>query len=406
MPLFRELNEGQQAKIEKDLVRREGLIGELSIDLGRRTSILLFIALLSGVAADFFLAVHQTPVRPSLLASLVCFLVGLLVFGVQLALSGRFLWRLSYRLSGLKASILASQTDTAVLNMPAAPTRFDNAMFAIGYAAFTAWILGWALGTYSLVAHQSTYDAQRIHREASTTGPTTVTPEQERVEPPRQDASAEEASRTYPSSAVRAANKGSRPWFEGWNFSDQIAFWAVVAALVQAAALILTFRLQRFTIRRQLRAYVFPETFDLYDGALSKPPNPQVANEPACVLILKNSGQTPAYKVVSFAKIELVEPINEDRLVTTPLLDKFSANLGPGTQIRNSPRFGRQLTQNEIADINNGTKGLYLFGRIDYRDIFWRKRFTTFRLRYLGTYPPSEPANLNFCERGNEVDRQ
>jgi hypothetical protein len=120
------------------------------------------------------------------------------------------------------------------------------------------------------------------------------------------------------------------------------------------------------------------------------------------VLVLKNSGQTPAYRVVSSAQIAVIEPIHEASLVAPPLLEKFAANLGPGSKITNSPRLGRQLSAAEIADINNRAKGLYLFGRIEYRDVFRKRRFTTFRLRYIGQYPPTAPAFLNFTETGNE----
>lgn len=63
-----------------------------------------------------------------------------------------------------------------------------------------------------------------------------------------------------------------------------------------------------------------------------------------------------------------------------------------------------RLAANEIGDIATGNRAIYLYGEIDYRDIFGKHRFSNFRLRYLGQYPPPPQGGLfNFSESGNDA---
>ena len=136
--------------------------------------------------------------------------------------------------------------------------------------------------------------------------------------------------------------------------------------------------------------------------------NPQLpnrANEPGIVIIWKNTGLTPASNVVSWGKVAVIEPINEDTLVPEPLKNQFASHLGAGGTGSKSLWFGRPLTTNEITDVVAGVRGIYVYGRIEYRDIFRKPRWTNFRLVYSGPFPPpSTNVVFNVSTRGNEND--
>lgn len=89
-------------------------------------------------------------------------------------------------------------------------------------------------------------------------------------------------------------NKESRVLTVG----DYIAIIASSVAFLQFLALIITICVQIKNSRRQLRAYVFPENIALFDGSMMKPPEQEHVNEPGVVLLIKNSGKTPAYGVI------------------------------------------------------------------------------------------------------------
>jgi hypothetical protein len=192
-------------------------------------------------------------------------------------------------------------------------------------------------------------------------------------------------------------------WLSGWGLSDRIAAVSIVVAALQFAALIATVWVMVLNGRRQLRAYIFPESLGLYDGTNLDNPLPDRANDPFVSILFRNSGQTPAFKVISWARIDVIEPVNEKILVIPPLQNLFPTWIGADGKMPKGIWFGRKLTDAEIADIMATTKCIYVYGRIEYRDIFKRKRFTTFRLAYAGQYPAVPGQTFNFCADGNDA---
>ncbi|MGH6789696.1 MAG: hypothetical protein ACRECC_08425 [Pseudolabrys sp.] len=189
---------------------------------------------------------------------------------------------------------------------------------------------------------------------------------------------------------------------DNWNLSDKIAAIASIAALLQFIALIATFWIMVRNGRRQLRAYVFPHDAGLYDGSMMSPPNQAHLNEPGVVLQFRNSGQTPAYAVVSWAKIEVTAPGNEDSLKVPLLEDKFRNFIAVNGVMPKALWYGRPLTTQEITSVVNGSLFIYLYGRIEYRDAFKKKRFTEFRYSYAGPFPPPPNVIFQVCEKGND----
>jgi hypothetical protein len=185
-----------------------------------------------------------------------------------------------------------------------------------------------------------------------------------------------------------------------------IETWPLVAVALPAIFVgWRTLKAMRESSERQLRAYVLPDNAGIVDGTLLTPPQPARANIPGAGMNIKNFGQTPAYKVVSWAQIAVIAVVDEGRLlVVPPMPDAFSNTLGPGGLFNKFLWFDRPLAANEIADIATGMRAVYFYGRIEYRDAFEKARFTNFRLQYIGPFPPGHNAIFNFSEKGNEAN--
>jgi hypothetical protein len=191
------------------------------------------------------------------------------------------------------------------------------------------------------------------------------------------------------------------------SFADAngIAITAVATVLLAliTGGLVWTAYLQIRTSRVQLRAYVFPMNAVLVEGTVLVPPRADRKDYPGIVIDWRNTGQTPAYKVVTWARIEIIEPINEEKLVVPHLDPIHHTSLGAGANGTKSLWFERALSASEIDDIGREVKGIYLFGRIEYLDIFNEQRFSNFRLKYTGAFPPrAVPAGFLLCRDGND----
>jgi hypothetical protein len=192
--------------------------------------------------------------------------------------------------------------------------------------------------------------------------------------------------------------------FVGWSLSDRIAGIASIAALLQFFALVATILVMVRNGRRQLRAYVFPESAGLYDGTMTNPPVLAHANEPGVVLLIRNIGQTPAYKVISWANVAVIEHTNQHTLVV-PDLQQIEPNfMGANGTMPKSLWFGRPLTPTEIEDVQASTRGIYVYGRLEYFDAFKRRRWINFRYVYSGPFPPPQGVIFALAERGNDAN--
>lgn len=179
--------------------------------------------------------------------------------------------------------------------------------------------------------------------------------------------------------------------------------WLVAATFIVGVAGLWNVIITRGSSRRQLCAYVLPDSALIIDGNMLNPPQPARVNIPGIVLTIKNTGQTPAYKVVSWMQIEVLPTNQENALVIPRLQNLFSLTLGVGTPFSKAMWFHRPVTAAEVQAISAGTTAIFLYGRIEYRDAFKRKRWSNFRFRYTAAlFPPLPGAILNTCESGNE----
>jgi hypothetical protein len=201
-------------------------------------------------------------------------------------------------------------------------------------------------------------------------------------------------------------NGAQRPTYptNRWSLSDKIAVIASIAGMLQFLALVATIWVMIRNGRRQLRAYVFPDSASILDGTMLDPPQPERTNVPGIVMTIRNSGQTPAYQAVSWAQIAVINVNDETNLTAPEMRDLFSSPLGSGAVFNKALWFDRPLAANEITDISEGTRAIYLYGKIAYRDAFKKARFTNFRFRYIGRFPPHKEAIINFSERGNDAN--
>jgi hypothetical protein len=191
----------------------------------------------------------------------------------------------------------------------------------------------------------------------------------------------------------------------GWNLSDRIALIASVSAFLQFLALVVTIGIMIRTSRRQLRAHVFPDDMSIIDGSFIDPPETHKADMPAILMVIKNSGQTPAYDVISWWEIKIIPVTEEKSLVVPKLTNMHSTTVGTGGRFNKGLWYDRILTASEKEEIFAGTLGIYGHGRIEYSDVFKIKHFSNFRLVYTGKkFPPVKGAVLTFCEGGNEAD--
>ena len=152
----------------------------------------------------------------------------------------------------------------------------------------------------------------------------------------------------------------------------------------------------RESSERQLRAYVFITAAKIHDFGIQSPIKAQI--------IIKNSGQTPAYNLVPWIGITIEYfPLTATLQRPGEGMKQSRASLGPGTERQLSVTAGRPLTPIEIDDIKAGTKAIYIHGEAIYCDTFKRERFIRFRLMYGGGAGIAPEGAMTHCEEGNET---
>jgi hypothetical protein len=156
----------------------------------------------------------------------------------------------------------------------------------------------------------------------------------------------------------------------------------------------------RRSAERDQRAYVFPTTIALLDGATNEPPLATMINHPGSFIVLKNSGRTPAYDVIHWAEIRVLDRQDEHLLSIPPLAEVSKGWMGASGEINKTITLGRAMDEAEIAAIHARTKAIFVHGKVEYKDVFGQRRETTFRLFYFGTYP-AKGATFSFCDQGN-----
>lgn len=146
--------------------------------------------------------------------------------------------------------------------------------------------------------------------------------------------------------------------------------------------------------KRQLRSYVSVV-------ATGKIPNSLNPLLPAFQIKIRNTGQTPAADVRSWRGIG----IHELPLVTElkPPVAVTDTDLVIGSQCESvlPIRRARPFTTEQINGVQMGTHAIYVFGRVEYRDVFDDLHFTDFCLYETDGGPD---AGLKHAPSGNNAD--
>jgi hypothetical protein len=144
---------------------------------------------------------------------------------------------------------------------------------------------------------------------------------------------------------------------------------------------------------RQLRAYVFPDQANLVWGGTAKPTVAEI--------VIKNSGQTPAYRLTTAVVISVSDyPLQGDLRV--PLIPDNHTVVPPAGSHMLSVTMGQPLTGDQIKAIQKGTQAIYVFGESSYADAFGECRTTRYRLFYTGAGGDiGNRAGLSYLDEGN-----
>lgn len=176
-----------------------------------------------------------------------------------------------------------------------------------------------------------------------------------------------------------------------WSVGDKIAIIAAAIALVAMLVGFLQYTVMRSSAKRQLRAYVH------LDNAWYEQTD---ATNWGVTYRIKNFGQTPAYKVKVLEAAKVVD-WNNGKPAVPIATEGFSLGvMGPGGDfVDNEATLQGSATR---AELETGSKAIYLVGRVDYIDAFHRKRWTTFQL-YIGGGVGCSGNELYSDDEGNDA---
>jgi hypothetical protein len=172
-----------------------------------------------------------------------------------------------------------------------------------------------------------------------------------------------------------------------------VLLWLATRDLVAAAT---------DTGQRQLRAYVSVET-----GT-----NVRQSRKKRCRFEFRpnviNNGQTPAYDVRMFSKIDVVPPnISDDFNYAVGPVDvrgpRSVSSIGPRQSKFQSCLFYRDLTRAEMREIATGSKAFHVWGVVVYNDAFKIERHTYFSF-VIFVPKKSNPTYWLITEKNNHAD--
>lgn len=187
------------------------------------------------------------------------------------------------------------------------------------------------------------------------------------------------------------------------SLNGQITVWIVILTAFGTIALGLTLFEQRRTSRAELRAYVFPDTVVITPRTREDVEPKSDRGKPKCLIIIRNTGQTPAYKVRHWGNMDLL-PVEAESSLATPHLNlSAKSSIPPGGANTKVCGLDRKLTPAEGTLIKKGALAFFIWGRIEYEDTFGRTHYSNYRMIGTGRWPLPEDANPLFCEEGNDA---
>jgi hypothetical protein len=179
-----------------------------------------------------------------------------------------------------------------------------------------------------------------------------------------------------------------------WTLSDEIAVVASIAGMLQFVALIVTVCVLMRTAKRQLRAYVFISHAEISDIMSDQ--------RLTAKIVVKNFGQTPAYKVIGSLGVDAA-PFPLTIKLPRAVRRITNINIGPGGEITMNFGDDEPVLVEWQPRFTQKTAAVYVYGTIEYRDAFRIKRFTDFRIYKGGDGGVSGPL-LNFSIDDNKAN--
>jgi hypothetical protein len=197
-----------------------------------------------------------------------------------------------------------------------------------------------------------------------------------------------------------------------------IAIFSVLLVGVTVGLVIIGYiqaRRMRVTARQQLRAYMFvdsigvgnvttPLAWEVTPGY--KPTGAEITHTalgPVARMVIRNTGQTPAHHVINWGEIVLRESPLDGTLKFSqrPLFVTKSSIPANGVSTK-TLIIPRPLLADEVGDLKRGTKAIYVFGYIKYRDAFRRRRKTRYQFMHNSMSGGiGISTEMTICDEGN-----
>ncbi len=183
----------------------------------------------------------------------------------------------------------------------------------------------------------------------------------------------------------------ARHWIEYGVFA-----FVIVTAMATATAAWYTRKEWQSSVdngHRQLRAYVFPDQANLVWQGIKEPTVAEI--------VIKNSGQTPAYKLSAATVISVNEyPLRTD--LSVPSVSDNHTVVPPSGSYSLSVPLAQPLTSDQLKAIQKGTQAIYAYGEIAYVDAFGECRATRYRFYYTGSGAEiGSKVGLSYMDEGN-----
>jgi hypothetical protein len=190
-----------------------------------------------------------------------------------------------------------------------------------------------------------------------------------------------------------------------------VAVGSIVLSLIALVVSIWTAIIAIKTATDELRAYVFVVGATLYcvtkEGISFDPPRPIVSGgRPCSKLEIRNTGQTPAFDVRVYGKMDIVQwPVDATTLTALPFDDPKTSRFSLGSNVPtwkgDTLKDDRLILPPEMRGILAGSHALVVHGEIRYRDAFGKRRWTKYRFFVGGAYG-IQALGMGQHEDGNE----
>jgi hypothetical protein len=190
-----------------------------------------------------------------------------------------------------------------------------------------------------------------------------------------------------------------RPDIKEDKWNKVVAYSTVVMAIFTGALFLATWALWNSGERhseKALRAYVGVDAGEIQNFGIEKPIK--------SVLRLKNSGQTPAYNLVTRQYMKIgTFPISD---FTSDVKERRTNSfLSPVQDVFANVSGDRTLTDKEHKAVIDGESVIYVVFELSYRDVFQKERTMNYRAYFRGNKTdPGSTLELSQTEDGNKAD--